>query len=725
MKLPGIDYTMGVQPLAKINVGIIGAAAEAKSRSAGAMAFGLSSVASGVAGAIQTNRDNAVKADAVSEYQDLWSKAQIKLGQMKTDITSSQYTEGEGGELTSKHSILADSFNSNFDAIGDEITSKSGNPLAKQKLVSSLLEEKARMSNDIAVTSDKWMKSDSHRKLTSSIENSLASGDYANAEKSLLYGASFGVFSDEEIEKIPNIIEGKKQYDSIKKAIVLSSEVVDFRATREFLNTDMLPNVTETQIKGLESQLNQKVEDSLITALRAVTENKGLLAGDAFIRSANIAKLEELGTTSENDKYSAVTRMQQVMEDYRYQIKVDKEAEGESTRKNELLYGSPADPKSSIDKKMTDVIFSEATKGEQPFSDKWNKQAKWSAVTHGWVPFNAETKIRAYLLDDNPTNVIKASNSLMQIEEVSPRALDNFSKDDIAFAIAINDYSKMGVPPLTTIAKIREGIYRVPNAIREGRKETFDRDIKKESEKMLSDLVSGDSQANPFFKSSATFPEDLKAEFSSVFKDEYIRTGDRNVAAKMAYKTVRNIWGVTDREGGLKVERNNPEALLSNGAPTPWLTEQFNTDMNSVNIDPSSVELVYDMSKPENKRWIILDKETRDVKIKSDGTILMWKPDYTSSKENIDKIKESKKQYEQAELTRKRQTAIEKAGDVSIYRDSVVGISDEERAAFKKKVSRATNDAAIRTWQFLLKDVPDFFKGDEDKKDSKENANNK
>ena len=704
MKLPSIRKGQ-VQRLATVSPMAVVSTAAAQAASAAA-----------IPDVIRKTVSDVYRMDAAAEYQKNLGNAQEQLQAAEHSLLNNQYVEGEEGELVSQHRELSENYGAVESKIRENILSKTNNPLARNKLASVLSDRKLKTNEKIVATADDWARSDSHRNLTQAIDQNLKLGDYEGAEKAFVSGVVTGAFSDNEIEQIPRKIIQHQQYGELSTGIETSAATENFLSSRNNINSNLI--VSDTQKRGLNSELDQKIENSLVAATRATVEERGIVMGDKFIKLMNNTNFEKLGYASEEGKYQAISRMQSVLKDYQAGLKTDREALKLQDRVDCIASGCPADPKSKVDKKAMSAVFDSAItkedgEKEEPLSEVYMDAARNMAVVQGWVPEDVKTDIRAYLQHIKPGNVIKGSKALLELDAVAPRSVLEFDRKDISFGLTLNDYASRGVVEETTIAKIREGIYKVPNAMRAGRKDNFNKTIKRESVKILKDLVADDDQANPWFEFAADFPDDMRLEFESVFRDEYVLSGNESVAARAAYRTMRNIWGVSDRSGDLNLERNNPESIYGGGKPLPALTEQFNLDMEGVGLDPEKVGLELDPSAPESKRWVIFDKETNDVKLNEDGTIMMWSYDYNSSPEADRQRKKADKVRKGAEWRIKRDKEIASAKTPmnleQFYDADELGQYSEDKGQWATDIATATNQAAVEAWEFVLKDTPEWW----------------
>lgn len=712
MKLPGIQYDRPVQSLVTASPWSAIRAGQATAESHLAMGR----AAEHIGGIISDKMKEAYQAQGASEYQNLWALAQTELAAAKISLTESQYREDEEGNLISRHDEVQEDWASTSNEVMNNILGKSKNSLARQRLQESFMEYGTKSSIEMMETSSDWAKNESHRQTVDAIEQNLAHGRYEDAERAFVSGVASGSLSQREIEEIPRQIIAHQQYGALSSAIPQVESAKDYLTLRQEIAGNVI--ITEQQRNALGAELDEQIKESLVGATRAVIETRGIMAGEEFIRAINKTPYESLGYTADDPKFGAISRMQSVLQDYRFGLKQSKEDEALLDRMNCIKHGCPADPKSGLDKKAMDTLFQEAiAEEEQPFSEVYMETALSMASTQGWVPETVKSDIRAYMWHDDPSAVTAAATALLELDTISPRSVDEFNENDIAFALMVKEYGLRGVPTEETIKKIREGIERVPRSIKRGREEYYTRSLQRDAEKIIKSQINADPDANPWFKFSSRFPDDMRLEFEAVFKDEYVRTGNENVAAQAAYRIMRNIWGVTDRGGRLSLERNSPEAVLTGGKPEKWLTEQFEVDMKSINLKPKSVGLELNIADPDRSSWIVFDKETQDVVIDDEGNVMVWRPDYSTSKEaerqrkKAEKVRADAEARQQRDVERERARKLHDDGSLNLQEMTPYGTGDGygDRKAVDAAIATGLSEAAIQTWGFVLEDVPEFW----------------
>ena len=699
MKLPGIRYG-GVESLGRQDIGGPGrvAGAEAAAR--------ISTLRTGIA--VATTINDQIQ---TAEYGKAWSDYQTEMDEIEKENSDRPYSEDDEGNVVPRYDTMRDDYKTLEKEVKNKILSRMSNPKAKRRFGESTVAHNVTADKRMNTVSLSWKKDYAKSESIEAIQDHLNNGRYYDAEATFISAASTGTWNEKEMANIPRLIGGHEQYNMVDSRIEETEAAKELIDIKEDLENDVLYDfLDEKQRKTLRGTLTQKIEDSLVTTVREVIENNGLGGGQKFIRAVNKSKLEKLGLTEEEDKYNLVTKLQQVYADYKWELDQNKSAAELQERINLIEASEAADPKKGIDKKAMDAIFEKNLEGSVEFSPDWKDVTTDMASTYGWMPPEAESRTRAYLTSENPENIVDSAKLLQEVEKASPRSLENIPKDDIAFAMTINEYSQFGVPEIDVINKIRDGIYRVPPSIRENRRITFRKEVRKDAENILKNLVDDDDIANPWFSYKAEFPVDMQAEFSSILETEYVRTGDQQIAAKLAYRTVRGIWGVTDRGDGLKLERNSPEAFLTGGKPEKWLTGQYKHDMKEIGHDPDNVELIYDQSGGKQNRWIVINKDTKEAKIGKDGTIQMFVPDYATSPEAKKKEAEGKEKRRLTDLYQERMRDREEEKQKLKERGIEAVITAEDWQEYKTSEYESMNDAAVRGWEFLLKDIPDWWK---------------
>jgi hypothetical protein len=713
MKLPGIDYRTQVRGAhGRIDVGQVGRVAAAK---ASIEKEAIRKIAEPIEGI----EENIYNQNAVSEYNRASSEYKTRVDKARQEMTANPYREEpidpEDPEsetrLVSRFRDLGREFEQAERDIFKSVSGSLINKKAANKFISDATGWGLRAKSDINATAVEWQREDARMTTFGTIKDSVRSGDFDGATTAYKQAAVTGLLSEEELRRIPLQIAGHQQHHRASAVIdAVSTSDQSVAVGSALRDPQNYPDLTDTQRKSLQGKLNDKLESTSTSALRAVIETSGIEKGKDFVHAINRTPYEKLGFVTDEDKRKAIDTLQGVVEDYRRWNSEKKEKAGFNKRLIEVQAGAPTDPKSSLDKKVMDATFQAATDDAPRFSPEYNTQALWHANKQGWVPPQVQSDMRAYLHADSPEEVMQAASLVSDIRRTYPRALfqeDAIDENGIAFALTIDQMSQSGALPMETIKNIREGIYNVPESHRKQRGEKFDREIGKDSEVHLGEMIADDENSNPFWKLTAEHPPEMAAEFKGLYRMHYIRTGNKDVAAKQAHDSLRRVWGVTDAYGSrLQMERFSPEAIVGNGNPEEWITSQWNKDMADIGVEPENVYRVFDTNAPEAKRWLLFNRETNDLMVTPDGKIRTWSPDRATSPHTIAEQKKAAKHRENVEITRQRRIDAEKArSDIFIYGEPAVDIPEETRKAVGI-MGELIDDRAVKLWEFALDTVP-------------------
>jgi hypothetical protein len=191
----------------------------------------------------------------------------------------------------------------------------------------------------------------------------------------------------------------------------------------------------------------------------------------------------------------------------------------------------------------------------------------------GMVPSGAGTALRGALVSNDPAKVAPALTIASNLINKNPNALTGISgQDDIekaatSFQHYVEHYGMTADAAAKEIIKQQAPEYKADRAAKI-KNEDIDQIIKKQVS--VSDLTSafnestlGSLSFGLLGRPSAEFtPEGRKVAYSDYvesFRDHYLETGDVSLAKKQAASDMRQVWGVSELNGGGTIMRYPPE----------------------------------------------------------------------------------------------------------------------------------------------------------------------
>lgn len=327
------------------------------------------------------------------------------------------------------------------------------------------------------------------------------------------------------------------------------------------------------------------------------------------------------------------------------------------------------DPKNSDHKDLVNTDFQQRlTLWAQP-GDKTDADADAFAVDYalrvGIVPEDIKSKWRGALASGDDDQKIAAANAIEQLRTANPALLSmSFSQEEIESATMLADQSRAGVPVERAVQNVADAM-RVDSATRDARDAAFTQAFKagpgqtqaQAAASTLGGMVNSAAEKwvgwVPGFADNPTVPDGMAAEFLSLTKDAYRRTGDIEVAKKTAADSLRNVWGVSGVNGGRKWMKYAPETYyaapagwnLSTAENTDWIKAQLVEDISRnslwdvsagdladrVSLVPDSLNRRDPQGRPVYQVIVTDQRGMMAPMIDAKGKPLVWQPDWNAS----------------------------------------------------------------------------------------------
>lgn len=323
--------------------------------------------------------------------------------------------------------------------------------------------------------------------------------------------------------------------------------------------------------------------------------------------------------------------------------------------------GIPLDPKNKGDRKALNTFYDSMTQqwqAENADPAVILEKSTDFAIERGMVPDALQATIRGGLRSGNAEQAVGVSNVLRRIQNGNPRALSDFSAEDIRFGTLIGSLADAGYPAKEAFSRAIEAEQRTPEQQKalEATFKTYDKDHDPESY-IKEGLATWGDDPNEI-------PAGMLADFNAVARSEYGRTGNMDAARKLALQKIGSQWGVTEIGGAPGYMRQAPEKVYgiagkSASDNASWISEQLMTDlgndelMKALRIEPdnSNVFLTYAPASGDKPEYIVTVKNGNDF-IPLART---WKPDYATSAQAT---KDAQERTDSIESARKKRTGM-------------------------------------------------------------------
>ena len=257
----------------------------------------------------------------------------------------------------------------------------------------------------------------------------------------------------------------------------------------------------------------------------------------------------------------------------------DLQIQYEKTRQANLVANGQAfiDPTNSDDKKIGDlayqnIINNNRKQGIDPIVSTMSFIQKT-----GYVPSEVKGIWSTQLNVGNPQQKLETASNIANLIEANPRLQNQFSSDDINFAMEIKKRSASGLPAQQVIEYSEKEISKYQSMDRIAKMQVInEKNSKKNIQQNFDDFI--DENYKSFFSSNPAIEDGLKITFEQIVKDQF--TNNKNAtlegSVEFAKNVIKNEFAITEI-GKKKIMRYAPETFYNkyNGGDTSWIKEQF------------------------------------------------------------------------------------------------------------------------------------------------------
>lgn len=203
------------------------------------------------------------------------------------------------------------------------------------------------------------------------------------------------------------------------------------------------------------------------------------------------------------------------------------------------------------------------------------------------LPDGLRDEITAGLSSEKADDVVAAASLMSKLESVSPQISSQFgSGEAVSFGRQVLHYNRQGLTGVDAVARAK-GLRNVSDDDKKARRDIIIRakpldelDIDSFFTDTIDDEIYGERSDD------AVIPPIMRAEFNGMVQDEYMRTGDIDVAKNSVLATFRKVWGAHHQGDDTFLMRRPPNLFYGEGSKTQqensaWIMEQLLDDMSA------------------------------------------------------------------------------------------------------------------------------------------------
>jgi hypothetical protein len=372
----------------------------------------------------------------------------------------------------------------------------------------------------------------------------------------------------------------------------------------------------------------------------------------------------------------------------------------------------PADPaKSSQDRKDVNNYYNSVSTEwvGLPVQAQVNQNVDFVKNT-GLIPDTLISNINASMRSGTPEQVALMADVITRIQDVSPTSIKDIPEESRAIALQVGDATRAGVEPEVALEMARNATFGLTDA----QKKTISMEsqrVAKNLNKSLQSFVDVDIDEGGFDKGAfyrvPDVPAAMLGEYRSTF-DNFMQmtNGNAEQAQKLAYQSVRSMWGISETGGDKRFMKYAPESIYGiAGVNDDWIENQFNEEMEAANHLGAVIAIDHSVAREDKPSYpvLVMDENTGLQKplLDSDNQPLRWRPEFKATDRYQAVVEAPQEKITKAKRQRsisleKRANEIRRMVQVRVLRGAALPFN--ERAAFleseagKEQVARAVRN---------------------------------
>lgn len=283
---------------------------------------------------------------------------------------------------------------------------------------------------------------------------------------------------------------------------------------------------------------------------------------------------------------STLAQLEQKKQDNRRRIAEEQEQQRQAAElQASIMSGGVLDFGDKDVRNATDALYRQQIGARGPMDAAQAQAFNVAFATRvGFIPPSLRSSLRAQLRNSDPSLQIYAASTIAEISARNPAMLNDFADSEITRAESLNYYRRRGFNPAQAADRVNE-IEQLTKADRNDRGTQFAEQAKTVGK--VDDLLEEAFDQKP----SAV----LTGEFNGLWKQEFIRTGDINLARSTALAALKKQWGVSRVNGSAQIMRYPPELhygqIDRGGQDAQWIREQgFRELVGNGLVEPNAKE---------------------------------------------------------------------------------------------------------------------------------------
>ena len=338
------------------------------------------------------------------------------------------------------------------------------------------------------------------------------------------------------------------------------------------------------------------------------------------------------------------------------------------------------DPKNRQQRKMVDQYFTQVI---SPQIANLNPEQRNDEITKyvsrvGIIPAEVQSVLRATLRSGSVENQTMSADLISKLQEVVPQSLHEVDGSDVSYGLMLTKSIRGGLTPDEAVSQTKENFNPLKQDLIKQRREDF-KFLEIDSEEDLLSKFS-DRPWSRLFLNVTGLPKDqasadqARIDYMTAYEEQYVQTGDQEIAQRRAADIIDRQYGVTKVSGGTRITKYPPENYYAvEGIDNEWMETQLVNDVRAqtgadVSLDDialvADVETAREVKNNKKPGYVVMirdetgafnpvHKDRKLMRYFFDSSVAVEEHNARVEKENSEAVAKSK-----AEFKRKRENLL-------------------------------------------------------------------
>lgn len=307
-----------------------------------------------------------------------------------------------------------------------------------------------------------------------------------------------------------------------------------------------------------------------------------------------------------------------------------------------LLFTSPdvpADPAGSSQDRKDINNYYDATSQEWvnlPPQEQINLNVDFVNNT-GLIPKQMISNVNAAMRSGNVEQVALMTDFMSRVQESTPASLKDIPEESRAIALQVSDAQRAGMDVDVALEQARKSAFGLTDSERDVIRLTT-QEVSKALPGVLQNAADLDIDEGGFdtgiFSRVPDVPPMMLADYRNSFGRFMSMTGGNSEQAqKLAYQSIKSVWGVTETGGPKRFSKYAPETIYAvNGSNNNWIEEQFNSEMEVLGAEGAILAIDKSTARETQPSYPVFvpNAETgilEPLRVEGQDNVT-WRPDY-------------------------------------------------------------------------------------------------